>query len=58
MKEKVIENNLRQLYGFPAPDCVPAVEKANETISIGTLDMLFGNNDDLGNHPCMDGMWY
>lgn len=58
MKEKVIENNLRQFYGFPAAECVQTVVKANETVSIGTLDMLFGNEDNLGNHPCMDGMWY
>lgn len=56
--EKVIANNLKLIYGFPADDCVQSVIKVNETISIGTMDALFGQDNDLGDHPCMDGMWY
>lgn len=56
--EKVIANNLKLIYGFPADDCVQSVIKVNETVSIGTMDALFGQDNDLGDHPCMDGMWY
>lgn len=56
--EEVIANNLQLVYGFPADGCVQSVIDANQTVSIGTMDMLFGEKDELGEHPCMDGMWY
>lgn len=53
--EELIRNNLAQMQLDGDPEMVM---KANGIVSIGTMDTLFDQDNDLGAHPCMDGMWY